>query len=342
MKTLTSEHIAKIMIRTTNWLGDAVMTTPAMAQIRASFPEAEIVVIANPLVAQLFTCHPDCDRVLIFDKRSKDRGITGFLRFSQQLRREQFDLALLFQNAIEGALMAFLAGIPRRGGYPTDGRMLLINYRSPMTTATKELHHTDYYLQMLAGLGLEGSRPPLRLASTEMELQQAHEILGGGRWIAINPGASYGSAKRWFPERFAAVADQLAEKHQARIVLIGGPGEQQIGHDIAIKMEQPVLNLIGKTSVRDMIAAISCCSLIITNDSGPMHVAAAVGTPIVAIFGPTDHTTTSPLTTDFTLIRKPTPCAPCLLRQCPKDHQCMTAITADEVFAAADAMLGAR
>lgn len=325
--------IKRILLRSTNWIGDAVMTTPAMGALRRSFPAAEIVVVANPLVAELFRNHPDCDRVLVFDKKGEHRGLMGLLRFCGAMRRERFDLAILLQNAVEAAIMAFLAGIPRRVGYGTDGRALLLTHSVPVGAAERRLHHTRYYLQMLEALGIRGGDGALRLACTDAELAWARDLLGGGLPVVINPGAAYGSAKRWYPERFAEVGNRLAAEFGARIVLTGGPGETEIGRDIAAAMDVEPLNLIGKTSVREMMAVLSLSRLVVTNDSGPMHVAAAFGVPIVAVFGPTDHTTTSPLAENCRIIRKEIDCAPCLLRQCPTDHRCMAAIGVEDVLA---------
>ena len=328
------------MIRSTNWIGDAVMTTPALAAVRAYFPAAEIVIAANTLVAELFSPHPDCNRVIIYDKSSLHCGIRELMHFCAALRREQFDLAILFQNAMEAALISRLAGIPRRLGYATDGRRLLLNYQVPISDTERRLHHTDYYLNLLSSRGIKTSKAALKLFTSEHELLWAQKNLAPhGSWAAINPGASYGSAKRWIPQRFAAVADLLHEKSGQNIVLIGGPGENDIGHDIEAMMTSQPLNLIGKTTVREMMAILKQCNVLITNDSGPMHVAAALGTPLVAIFGPTDHTTTSPVSSNARLIHKTVACAPCLLRQCPKDHQCMKAVTAEEVFQAAAELL---
>ncbi|NIA20202.1 MAG: lipopolysaccharide heptosyltransferase II, partial [Xanthomonadaceae bacterium] len=300
----------------------------------------EIVIVANPLVAELFSPHPDCDRVIIYDKKGQHQGIRGRWQLCQKLRREHFDLAILFQNAMEAAIITWVAGIPRRAGYTTDSRRLLLNHQIPIGDTERRLHHTDYYLNLLSSLGIAAAKTPLRLFNTGDELLWAQKKLAqNNNWTTINPGASYGSAKRWIPERFASVADHLNKKYQQNIVLIGGPGEQDIGRDIEKMMSHQPLNLIGKTSVREMMAILASCALLITNDSGPMHVAAALNTPLVAIFGPTDHTTTSPMTSKASLIHKDTPCAPCLLRQCPKEHQCMLAVTAEEVFQAAASLL---
>ncbi len=340
MKKLDSKQIKKIMVRSTNWVGDAVMTTPAMGTIREAFPDAEIVVVANPLVSELFTSHPYCDRVIVFDKKGPHKGFAGLWKFACELRQEKFDLAILLQNAIEAALMATLAGIPRRAGYRTDARRLLLSHGVPVGPIEKKMHHTDYYQNMLECLGLKGGDGNLHLACTEDELDWAREKLGAGDWVAINPGAAYGSAKRWFPERFAETADGLVSEYGVNIVLTGGPGEKEIGQDIAAAMSAKPLNLIGQTSVRQLMAVLASVRLLVSNDSGPMHVGAAFGVPIVAVFGPTDHTTTSPKADICRIIRKATDCAPCLLRQCPTDHRCMKAITADDVLAGVRDLLG--
>lgn len=339
MPPIDPAGLRRILIRSTNWLGDAVMTTPAMGVIRRFFPDSELVVAANPLVAQLFTHHPDCDRVLVYDRMGRHRGVGGLLGFVAELRREGFDLAILLQNAFEAALLAVLAGIPHRAGYRTDGRGPLLNHGVAVGDAEKALHHTDYYLRMLGRLGIVGESRGLLLQCDEAERSQARALLGDTAWVAINPGAAYGSAKRWIPRRFAEVADRLAETHGVRILLTGGPGEVEIGRDIEQAMSVQPLNLIGKTGVRQMMAVVSCCRLMITNDSGPMHIASAFGVPLVAVFGPTDHTTTSPLSGNHRIVRHSFDCAPCLLRQCPTDHRCMEAITSEEVLLAAEELL---
>ncbi len=339
VKQLGAQPLQRILVRSTNWIGDAVMTTPALAALRAHYPQAEIVLLANPLVAELFQFHPSIDRVIIYDRKGYHRGFSGLWRIARELRANRFDAAILLQNAIEAALIAVLALIRKRAGYTTDGRRLLLNYPVPVTDEDKRCHHTDYYLGLLAQLGITGGNGHLCLACSHAEQQWAQSVLPDGDVIAINPGAAYGSAKRWLPERFAEVGDALSERYGATILLTGGPGEIEIGRDIAAAMRCQPVNMIGKTSVREMMALLSHSRLLVTNDSGPMHVAAAFSVPIVAVFGPTDHTTTSPAAENVKIVRKPVDCAPCLLRQCPTDHRCMTAITAADVVAAVTQLL---
>lgn len=340
-RKLGNQQLQRILIRGVNWIGDAVMTTPALVALRSYYPQAEIVILANPLVSELFQFHPSIDRVMVYDKKGRHQGLTGLWRMSSELRSKRFDAALSLQNAIEAAVLVLFAGIPRRGGYTTDGRRLLLNYPVHVTAADKRLHHTDYYLGLLAQLGIEGGDGKLCLACTEAEQQWAQSTLQNNNVIAINPGAAYGSAKRWLPERFAEVGDALAKRYDARILLTGGPAEVETGRDIAAAMQFQPLNMTGKTSVREMMALLAHSRLLVTNDSGPMHVAAAFATPIVAVFGPTDHTTTCPASENVRIVRKEVDCAPCLLRQCPIDHRCMTEITAEDVIIAAGQLLDA-
>ncbi|HQN17594.1 MAG TPA: lipopolysaccharide heptosyltransferase II [Syntrophobacteraceae bacterium] len=337
--TLTSRSIKKILIRSTNWIGDAVMTTPAMGRMRAAFPMAEIVVAANPTIAELLDRHPSCDRIIVYDKKGRHRGPGGLLRFCAELRKEEFDLAVLFQNAIEAAILATLARIPIRAGFTTDCRAPLLTHRVSGWRRARRFHHTDYYLTMLEGLGIRGGNGRLQLHCTEEELSWAKEQLSDDPWVAVNPGATYGSAKRWLTERFAAVADTIAQETPSRILLIGGPNEGWIAEEVLQKMHTPPLNLAGKTSVRQLMALLSQCRLLVTNDSGPMHVAAAFAVPIVAIFGSTDHRTTSPLSNSCRIVRKPTECAPCLKTECPTDHHCMTAVSVTDVLNATRTLL---
>ena len=333
--------IRRILIRAVNWLGDAVMTTPAIYAIRNSFPAARITLLAAPLVAELFSANPLVDEVMVYEKRGRHAGLAGRLRLSRELKEKRFDLAILLQNAFDAALLAWLAGIPHRIGYRTDCRGFLLSNGCPVSGESRRLHHTEYYLKMLSHYGITARSKTLSLTVTEEEELEAEKTLMRGGIAAtdfllgINPGATYGSAKRWYPERFAAVADELSGIWGARVVITGAPAEKEIADDIAAAMKVECLNMAGRTSVRQLMALIKRCNFFITNDSGPMHIAAAFRVPLVAIFGPTDHITTSPFSDRATIVRQDTECAPCLKRECPSDHRCMMDITVKEVVAAA-------
>jgi len=334
------DSIRKILIRSVNWVGDAVMTTPAINVIREHFPDAEITILSNNLVSQLFLLHPGIDNIITFDRHGKHKGITGRLRLAAELRKQQFDMAIIFPNSFDSALVPWLAGIQNRIGLCSDGRTLLLNGHYQTVKGANGEHEVDYYLNLLEHFGITGTRTPLHLTISEKEEKNAAALLAGqgilpGDFVlGINPGASYGSAKRWYPDRFAEVARRLAADWSAKIIIFGGPGETEIASDIERGLKGSAVNLAGKTSMRELMALIKRCNFFITNDSGPMHIAAAFDVPQVAIFGSTDHTGTSPYSKNAVVVRSAVECAPCKLRECPTDHRCMKAVTVDKVLSA--------
>jgi heptosyltransferase-2 len=342
---MRKETVRRIVVRAPNWIGDAVMCEPALSALHALFPQAELTVLAKPAIAELFTGHPAVSHILVYEDRGRHAGLTGKWRLAQTLRRLRFDLAVLFQNAFEAALLAFLAGIPRRYGYATDGRRLLLSDPVPRPTRAALPHQVQYYLDMLRPLGWEGNAGAPRLFLSLEEQQAMADRLaesgigGSDLLIGLNPGSTYGAAKRWLPERFAETADRLAAQYGAKVLIVGGRGEEELGCSIAGRIKATTVVLSGRTSVRELMAAVKRCSVFVTNDTGPMHIAASFGVPLVAVFGPTDWRTTAPVGTNHALVRQPVDCAPCLLRECPIDHRCMTRITVDEVFAAATKQL---
>jgi heptosyltransferase-2 len=344
VQSLDKTNIHSILIRATNWLGDAVMTTPAIGAVRHFFPDARITLLANPLVAELFTPHEWVDGVMVYDRKGRHAGIGGRLALAAELRERGFDLAILLQNAFDAALLTWLARIPRRLGYRTDGRWMLLTHGVRMTTEKKKLHHVDYYLAMLGEYGVTTVVNGLVLTVTPEEERATNAMLSAAGIgaddfvLGINPGATYGAAKRWYPERFAAVAEVLSGRWNGKTVLTGGPGEAAIAGEIEAAMRGGCLNMVGRTSVRELMALIKRCNFFVTNDSGPMHLAAAFGVPLVAIFGPTDHTTTSPFSARAVVVRQETECAPCLKRECPTDHRCMAGVSVEDVVAAAESL----
>ena len=330
----------RILVRSTNWLGDAVMSTPALAAVRETYPTAHIALLANQLVGQLLQNHPALDQLIIFDRKGEHRGITGRLRLARQLATERFEQAIILPNSFDSALVPWLARIPYRLGKASDGRSLLLTDRFHDRSACEAEHETDYYLRLLAHFNIHGSAIEPSLYTSAQEDRWAQELLAGygivkGPLIGINAGASFGSAKRWYPDRFAEVARQLADTWQAQIVLFGGPDEIELVGAIEEALQGTCLNMAGKTTVRQLMALIKRCSFFVTNDSGPMHIAAAFGVPLVAIFGPTDHIGTAPRSNKAVIVRQPFDCAPCKLRACPTDHRCMEAVTVDQVVEAA-------
>ena len=341
MKLPERDKVRRILIRAVNWIGDAVMTTPAIGVVREFYPEAEITVLANPLVAEVFSPHDWVDKVMVFDRAGAHQGVRGRLRLASELRRRSFDMAIILPNSFDSALVPWLAGVPVRLGKGSDGRSLLLTGRFSEGKGSPLRHEVQYYRNLVRHFGMTGKDVLPHLCTTPAEDRAAEALLAGGGIqagdgvIAINPGATYGSAKRWYPDRFADVARRLAAAWQAKVMILGSPGEAGIAADIEQRLEGACLNMAGKTTVRELMALIKRCDFMVTNDSGPMHIAAAFGVPLTAIFGPTDHTGTAPYTARAAIVRKETACAPCKLRECPTDHRCMTEVTADDVVAAA-------
>jgi heptosyltransferase-2 len=336
----------KIMIRATNWVGDAIMALPALRAVRSKFGEAHIAVVARPYVADIYRDQRVCDELIVYDPRGEHAGFSGRERLARELRNRQFDSALLLQNAFDAAWLAWRAGIRERIGYARDGRGWLLTQAIPVPKRGETpAHEQFYYLELLKRAGLiedaVGETEILLRISEEAAAQAESRLLAAGSRrsatrIAIGAGASYGSAKCWLPERFARVADGLAEKFVAEVLLFGTPAEAQVSSAIVGAMRHAAIDLTGATSLAELPALLSRCQLFIGNDSGAMHVAAAVGLPIVAVFGPTDPLGTAPVTPRCTVVQQKPYCSPCFLRRCPTDHRCMTRVSPEQVQVAAE------
>jgi heptosyltransferase-2 len=253
------------------------------------------------------------------------------------LRALRFDCAILLQNAFEAAWIAWLARIPTRIGYKRDGRQLLLTHAIDLPKRGEiPRHERFYYLELVRRAGLIDRLP----ASPEIRL---HRMAAGNgkRVIGISPGAAYGTAKRWLPERFAEAAARLADERGASIALFGSTSERELCDQVAARINRSqVVNYAGETTLSQFIELASACELFLTNDSGAMHIASALGVPTVAIFGATDDTTTGPTGCNARVVRENVACSPCLLRQCPIDHRCMTGVSAERVVKEALDLLG--
>ena len=326
----------KILIRATNWVGDAIMALPALRAVRSRFPDAQITILARPYVAAIYKNQQVCDNVMLVDDKSD---------LVNEVRAQKFDSALLLQNAFQAAWLAWRAGIPERIGYARDGRSLLLT-KAVLVPHAGEIpaHEQYYYLELLRRAGWLDTPPNesfIELHVPEEDRRRAAEfLLSSGSnppnlRIAIGAGASYGSAKCWPPDRFAELANRLQPQAGIDVILFGTPTEAAVSSAIAAGMRRPPIDLTGKTSIADLPALLSNCHLFIGNDSGAMHVAAAIGLPVVAVFGPTDPFGTAPVTPRCTVVQEKPYCSPCFLRRCPTDHRCMTRITPAAVESAA-------
>jgi heptosyltransferase II len=282
--------------------------------------------------------------LIAYDRKGEHSGIRGREKLTGLLRAKKFDTALLLQNAFDAAWIAWRAGIPERIGYDRDarGRLLTKAIRTPKAGEIPA-HEKFYYLELLKRVGWIDVIPQvseISLRVTEAQAQQAEEKLRsfGSQpsvtRLAVAAGASYGSAKCWPPERFAKALNQLTKERQAEVLLFGTPAEAEVSAAIQAGLDKAPIELTGKTQIADLPALLSRCTAFLGNDSGAMHVAAAVGLPVVAVFGPTDPYGTAPVTTRCTIVQEKPYCSPCFLRRCPTDHRCMTAIAPENVSSA--------
>ena len=327
----------KILVRATNWVGDAILAMPALRAVREKFPAAGISVVARRYVAEIYRDQGICDELIEYDPKDTHRGWSGRERIAGELRARKFDAALLLQNAFDAAWLAWRAGIPARIGYARDGRSLLLTKAIAVPKAGEiPPHEKFYYLELVRRAGWLEKLPEdaeIHLHVPEGKLRRAEGKLmasgarHGARRVAVGAGASYGSAKCWPPERFAEWANGYQDENDADIILFGTPGEAAVNAAIAAAMKRKPVDLTGQTQIAELPGLLSRCDLFVGNDSGAMHVAAAVGLPVVAIFGPTDPLGTAPVTRKSSIVQQKPYCSPCFLRRCPTDHRCMTRVT---------------
>ena len=371
----------RILVRGVNWLGDAVMSTPALLRLREARKDAEIVLLTPRKLVGLWDNHPALDAVLAFSEEE------SVFQVARRLRTERFSKALILPNSPRSALEAFFAGIPERIGYARPWRSLFLTQRIapragevPMrkrsareirslirpsgqtqpTSIPASAHHLHQYLHLAAALGANPDPLPPRLVVQSSEIEEVRKKFGTHspnrtqpRWFGLNPGAHYGPAKRWPSERFIETAVELQKRTQCQWLIFGGEDEREFAEQMASAIGRPaplarpgaeagfspVMNLAGRTTLRELCALLRACSVLVTNDSGPMHVAAAVGTPVVVPFGSTSPELTGPgLPEDagspHVLIRSQAPCAPCFLRACPIDLRCLRDISVTQVVEA--------
>jgi len=343
--------ISKILIRGTNWIGDSVITLPALREIRRAFAGAHLSLLVKPWVADLFTGADFLDEIILYDRRP---GPRGFLQFTRYLRKKKFDAAILLQNAFEAAALAFLAGIPIRIGLPTDGRRLLLTHPLKLAHPVRHEHQIYDYLNiaaqaetLLTGHNRVNFLKPRYLLPVDVDARNRvhHQLRSSGweegqRLIAINPGATNNPLKRWYRERFASLADKLLDRGDCTVALVGAASEEAITDEVLSKMVNRAIKLTGQTSLMESIAVLSLCDLVISNDTGPAYMAAALCRPTITIFGPTNYWSICPTSSTSLILNNPVPCAPCQFKRCPTNHECMSGITVDKVYKTALDQLG--
>ncbi len=339
---MTSTASSRVVVRPPNWLGDAVMALPALAAVREHFAGAHLTIAAVPAVAAIFREDTDTAPDDVIDLPASKREV------ARVLAEGRFDVGLLLPNSWRSAWQFRRAGMAERWGYAASARGLLLtrSVRRPRGV----LHQADYYRHLVRGLGIAGQaeRAP-RLAATPASLAEADRLLAGGEGsgplVGFAPGAAYGQAKQWPPDRVAQVAARLIQEAGGTCVLVGAGHDRDAGRAIEswFRANAPgaagrVLNLIGRTSLRALVGVVARMDAVVANDSGAMHLAAALGKPVVAMFGPTDERVTRPIG-DHHVLTRSVFCRPCMLRDCPIDHRCMKRISVDDVSRAVSDVL---
>jgi len=341
------EDIRRILIVRTDRIGDLLLSTGVIKAIRERYPHAYIAMMVSGFTKEIVEGNPYLDEVITYDKDGKHKSWYRSLKFSQNLKKKRFDLALILHPTNRVHLVTFLAGIPRRVGYDRKLGFLLTD-RLKHKKQLGEKHESEYNLDLVRYLGIEPAENsllmPIRPESEKWaeELFKQKKIDKSHRLIAIHPGASCPS-KIWPNERFASLADKLIEKHAAQILLIAGPQDIALAEKILKHMRQSVIDLSGKTSLSQLASLLKRCDLFISNDSGPVHIASALGVPVISIFGRKQAGLSpmrwGPLGLKGKFLHKDVGCLECLAHNCVKEFACLKAITVDDVLKAADALL---
>ena len=349
MAELDAKPIERIVVRGTNWVGDAVMTIPALRQLRRLFPDAHITLATRAWAKGLFADSDFLDDLQVHE----GSGLRSVVQQVREWRKRNFDLAILLPNSLETALVASLARVPLRIGYATDGRQALLTHPLALPEWRETKHEVFYYLKIIAELEwlvrqeqtfLE-TQPDGSLEVSAARKSGARDFLrargvGDAKpLVALCPGSINSRAKRWPAERYAALADRLIDELGAQVLLVGSSAEAEVSLEVRSQMCNQPLTLTGQTDLAELVATLSLVDLLVTNDTGPAHIASALGRPTLVIFGPTNPLTTRPFSPFGEIVREPPDCAPCMLRDCPIDHRCMTAITPSDVFERARTLL---
>jgi heptosyltransferase-2 len=342
----------RLLVLAPNWLGDAVMALPAIADIRRAFPTAHLAVAARASVAAVFDLVPGVNEVLTLEWKGKAGARAAFRADVRRVRAAACDTALLLPNSFASAWLVWRARVGQRWGYARDVRSWLLTtaVRSPAGSR----HHAAYYQHLVHELGILNGPLDAVVEPRAADVAGARRLLmdrgwdGTTRLVAVAPGAAYGTAKQWLPEHFVALARTLIESDGATVVLVGGGGDVATTALVRGSLPEPLraraIDLAGATSLHALAGLLSLASACVSNDSGAMHLAAAIGVPVAAIFGATNEHETSPLARGprrLRLLIHPVDCRPCMLRECPIDHRCMSRLQPSEVHGAVQQLVEA-
>jgi heptosyltransferase-2 len=341
------EDFKRILIVRTDRIGDVLLSTPVIKTVREIYPSAYIAMMVSPYAKDIVENNPYLDDVVIYDKDYRHKGWLSSVKFALRLRKKRFDLAIVLHPTNRVHLITFFAGIPKRVGYDRKFGFLLTD-KIKHTKQFGEKHESEYSLDLLRYLGIEpkdkSSFMPIRPESEEWveELCARESIKDSDRLLAVHPGASCPS-KIWPAERFARVADKLVDKYGFKVLIIAGPKDLKIAERVIKNIQHPAINLAGMTSVSQLASLLRRCQLFISNDSGPVHIASAVGTPVISIFGRNQKGLSpkrwGPIGKRDRILHKEVGCIECLAHNCKKEFACLKAITVDEVVKVADSIL---
>ncbi|MCB1068041.1 MAG: lipopolysaccharide heptosyltransferase II [Simkania sp.] len=336
MKKLQPKNI---IVRMPNWIGDLVMATPILTDLRFAFPDASITAMVYEKIGPLIEADPAIDELFLF---SRAKGMIRRIRqrnIVEKLRDGNYDLGLLLTNSFSSAWRFWQGGVKNKVGFSGDGRSFLLDQAVPFPKERKTQHLVLTYKALLKHIGVPRSETAPRLFLKKDEKEGAwdfvkrFDIPAEAKLIGINPGAAYGSAKCWLPERFREVAKRLIDEDPSHFVLFFGDlSHKQLINEICTGLPARAVNLAGQTDLRLLLALISICSVFLTNDSGPMHIADSLDIPLVALFGSTDPIATGPYRHGQAVMQKKVPCSPCFKRVCPIDFPCMKGLTVEDVF----------
>ena len=340
-----------ILVRGTNWVGDAVMSVPALRELRRLFPDARIALHTRSWAEGIFRDVPFIDEIVAFDKT--DSKFADAFSQARELKARDFELAVLFPNSFESALVAKLAKIPRRFGYAKEARSFLLTDAVSIPPWKSERHEVFYYLNLIGEIEkayfgtrtVEQTAPEPALRVSDERRAEARRFLTSagfdlaGRIVALGVGSTNSRAKRWPAARYALLNDRLQRELGAQVALVGARDEREVAEEVFEKSAIKPIILTGKTNLAEAVAVLSEIDLLVSNDMGLAHVAPALGTKTLVIFGPTNELTTRPFSENAEIVRRPVECAPCMLRDCPIDHRCMNGISPAEVFEKAATLL---
>lgn len=338
-------YFKNILVVRTDRIGDVLLTTPVLKALRDNYPDSRIAIMVTPYTKEIVEGNPHINEVIVYDKDKYDKGIFGFLKFVLRLKRKRFDLAVVLHTKKRTNLITYLADIPRRIGYKNDKFGFLLTDRVIDRRKEGLKHEVDYCLDILESLGIKAGGRNLYMPLEKERLEWAYDLLQrlnikkNDKIACINPGASCIS-KRWPEDRFIVLINKLIDLNSFKIIIIGGLKDIDIANNIAKSVRYPVVNLAGKTNLSELAALLKCSQILISNDSGPVHIATSVGTPVISIFGRNQAglgpLRWGPLGNRDKYIHKKVGCRMCLAHNCKTGFECLKAITVDEVLKAVD------